>query len=166
MSTPAGDRSRPACSSHGGAWQFFARRERRSNAVLFAARTLTQGAKHVRGYLTHPALAPSRSREVSVDPQTKAKTQARSPSRQPHTCAASAMRSIGHRPVPLGPAELSGVPNPRDTVIMMASTATLSPQGKWHALSPRQRHLLAPGIRSKAKCFSFKFSSGMKNSAL
>jgi hypothetical protein len=39
------------------------------------------------------------------------------------------MRSIGHRPVPLGPAELSGVPNPRDMVIMMASAATLPPQG-------------------------------------
>jgi hypothetical protein len=120
----------PDCSSHGGAWQFFTRGERRSKAVLFRGENPQAGSE-----ARARVLDPSRPRvvsvsEVSVDPQTKAKTQARSPSRQPHTCAASAMRSIGHRPVPLGPAELSGVPNPRDMVIMMASAATLPPQGE------------------------------------
>jgi hypothetical protein len=112
------------------------------------ARSLKQGAKHVRGYLTHPALARARRLGLGgsyrLTPKQKQRPkQPPSQSRQPHTCAASAM-SIGHHPVPLGPAEPSGVPNPRDMVIMMASTATLPPRGNGTHSHQRQRHLLAP----------------------
>jgi hypothetical protein len=48
-------------------------REEREEAkqCCFAARTLKQGAKHVRGYLTHPALASSRSRRYQLTPKQK-----------------------------------------------------------------------------------------------
>jgi hypothetical protein len=140
LSTPAGDRSRPACSSHGGAWQFFARRERRSKAVLFAGE-IPQAGSEARVRVLDPSSPRSRApswsrRQLSVDPQTKAKTQATSLTKQatPH------LRSKRHEhrasPSPIGPGRTQRSSQPPGHGDHDGIHCDAAPKGKWHAFSP------------------------------